>query len=185
MERDTSGPEPNNADAGIPKRLLAQVERLLAHVDRLTEDIGQQRGEVEDLQERLSRMEQVVTAYGLANDDSVVRRRLLERFCHALEEGHDLELDEDRKRRRTARRLAGQADLVRADLDRRGLSPGDLDDRMGWPKGRTERLLAEPAELTHAEARRFSAMLDIPMAKMLELEPLSGAPGEEPSGGAG
>lgn len=75
------------------------------------------------------------------------------------------------KQRRTARRLAGLADLVRTELDRRGLSSRDLDARAGWADGRTERLIAEPAEVSHTEARRLSAALEIPMARMLE--PLS------------
>lgn len=168
MKEEESSPNRKDEGAGLAE---SPDQLLLAKLDRLTTEAARHRGEVAELRERLLRMEDLVTACGLPDDDSAVRRKLLELFCDALVEGRDLELDEGLKRRRTARRLAGLAGLLRAELDRGGLSPRDLDATMGWPEGRTERLLAEPAEVSHAEARRLSARLETPMGRMLELEP--------------
>lgn len=149
-------------------------EHLLAEIDRLNTELSRDRDEIAELRTRVFEIEEVVRLYGHPDDD-IVRGRLLDLVCDAIVDGRDLELDKGRVGRRTSERFAAMAELVRAELARRGLSNGELDTRMGWPEGRTERLLAHPSEISHEELRRLSLGLEIPMARMFELGALGGA----------
>lgn len=153
------------------------IPHLLAELERLETETARERDEVAELRTRVFEIEEMVKPYGEPDDDDVVRGRLLEMLCNAIVDGN-LELDEDLVQQRTARRFASMAVLVRAELDRREMSCGELDVLMGWPEGRTKRLLAEPSEVSHEELRRLSLRLEIPMTRMFELR----APGPDLSG---
>lgn len=81
---------------------------------------------------------------------------LLESLFYAcydwIVDGREPELDQDQVRKAVKRDLDELAAALREQLARRGLTPGDLDARLGWPDGRTEHLLAEPSEMGDKEA---------------------------------
>lgn len=87
-------------------------------------------------------------------DDAV--QLLLEALFYAcydwIVRGRRPVLDEERIARSVKRRLAGLAAVFRSELARRGLTAVELDARLGWSEGRTERVLAEPSELAFVEA---------------------------------
>ena len=165
MKEETSSPYREGENSPLAQ---SPIRLLFTRSERPKTETGRLGGEVAELRDRVLRMERTMTAHGLPDDEDLVRRRLLELFCEAVVDGPQLELDEGRKRLATARQLAAMADRVRAALARRGLSSRELDADMSWTEGRTEHLLAEPADVSQAELRRLSARLEIPIETMFE-----------------
>ena len=82
-------------------------------------------------------------------------------------EGTEPGLDQDRARRAVKPLMAGLAEGFRAEIARQGLTAGELDARLRWPQGRTERVLAEPSELKSSESLLLCEALGTTMTDLL------------------
>lgn len=88
--------------------------------------------------------------------------------CHDwIVEGSEPRLDQDRVRRAVRPLMAGLLVAFRAEISRRGLTAAELDARLGWPEGNTQRMLAEPSELGFVESLLLCEELGTTMLKLL------------------
>lgn len=95
------------------------------------------------------------------------REVLLEGVFYKVLVGPEAGFDSQRDQRIAGRRLVVLARLLRTVIARQRLTPADLDRRLSWPEGRTERRLAEPSELTQQEFDLLCQSLGSSMDKMV------------------
>ncbi len=156
--------------------VLAELRLRLIRVERLLVSCLLRQGQgiaAEGVVRRPRRPDELEGKAGLARrrTGDVVERLLEGVYCACYDwsvDGREPELDQERVRRAVKRRLAGMVAALRAEIARRGLTPGELDDRLRWPAGRTERVLAEPLELGVEEADLLCQELGTSMASLFE-----------------
>ena len=173
----------------VPRVAEAGAERtrvLEAAILRLVEDNARLSHEAAELRARLAHGQHgrplAVASSARRNDLAVHLHRarqlsadgaelLLEGVfyaCHDwIVEGTEPVLDQERSRRAVGPLLAGLADAFRAEIARQGLTAGELDARLRWTAGRTERVLAEPSELESFESLLLCEVLGTTMTDLL------------------
>ena len=171
-----------------PFRHPAERTRFLeAAIVRLVEENACLRHEAAELRARLARAEGHVDIHGQllpARRDDLARQLhrarqlsadgaelLLQGVFYAcydwIVEGTEPVLDQERVRQEVEPLMAGLTDAFRAEISRQGLTAGELDARLRWPQGRTERVLAEPSELGSSESLLLCEVLGTTMMDLL------------------